>query len=95
MVEGGEIITRPLSHHLLGSVTRAWVKRLALQQAVTWREEPMSLARLLAADEVWLLASSKQITPVICVDQQAIGAGVPGPLWRKMIDAYRAALCPL
>ncbi|MDH5515149.1 MAG: D-amino acid aminotransferase, partial [Gammaproteobacteria bacterium] len=44
---------------------------------------------LLQADEIWLTSSTREISPVIQLDNTAIGDGKPGPLWNKMIVLYR------
>lgn len=92
IVEEGIIKTPPLSCELLGSITRERVLSLAKEHGVSYREESISQRRLFSAEEVWVLASSKQITPVIEIDNQPIGEGKPGFLWRRMIDYYQAKI---
>ena len=49
-----------------------------------------ALARALIADEVFLTGSVKEIVPVVGVDASRIGDGRPGPLTRRLQEAYRA-----
>ncbi|WP_235603016.1 hypothetical protein [Piscirickettsia litoralis] len=44
---------------------------------------------LLSADEVWLTSSTKEVQPIVQVNQQLIADGKPGPLWRQMISYYQ------
>ena len=55
-------------------------------------EARLSREHLLAADEVWLTSSTKEIAPVITVDGHAVGDGRPGPVWSKaqaLFDQHR------
>jgi branched-subunit amino acid aminotransferase/4-amino-4-deoxychorismate lyase len=54
-----------------------------MQEAVLHDED------LLGADEVFLTSTSKEIVPVVRVDDQAIGRGRPGPLTRRLLEVYR------
>ena len=44
---------------------------------------------LLNASEVWLSNTTKEIVPVIKINQHIIGEGIAGPMWHKMINLYR------
>jgi branched-subunit amino acid aminotransferase/4-amino-4-deoxychorismate lyase len=46
-------------------------------------------ADLVGADEVFLTSTSKEIVPIVRVDEQVIGTGVPGPITRRLLDSYR------
>jgi para-aminobenzoate synthetase / 4-amino-4-deoxychorismate lyase len=66
LVEGGQIVTPPADGRLLPGVTRRRVLELA---AV--REEPVSSARLLAADEVFLTGSVRGVEPVCTYERMS------------------------
>ncbi len=36
------------------------------------------------ADEIWLSAATRGVVPVTRLDGAPVGAGTPGPLWRRM-----------
>jgi para-aminobenzoate synthetase/4-amino-4-deoxychorismate lyase len=59
IVERGEMITPPVDGRLLAGVTRRRMLEL-----LPVREEPVSLDRLLAADEVFLTGSVRGVEPV-------------------------------
>jgi para-aminobenzoate synthetase/4-amino-4-deoxychorismate lyase len=59
IVEDGAIVTPPADGRILPGVTRA-----RLLELVPVREEPISFARLLAADEVFLTGSVRGVEPV-------------------------------
>jgi len=41
----------------------------------------VSKQEVLAADEIWLSSSTKELAPVISLDGQPVGDGKPGPRW--------------
>ena len=73
----GDTLVTPRSGVLIG-VTRNVVLELARGRFAI-EERPILLDELSLADEAFVTSSSKEITPVIQVDDVAIGTGSPGP----------------
>ncbi|MBA2654281.1 MAG: D-amino acid aminotransferase [Gammaproteobacteria bacterium] len=88
IVKNQIIQTPPLSNHILGGVTRDLVLELAKKDQLPCEEKPVSLAALYDADEVWITSSTREIYPIIKVDDKTINQGVPGNIWHKMIQNY-------
>lgn len=44
------------------------------------------------ADEIILTSTATGVIPVVTLNGQPVGAGVPGPIWAKLADAYGASL---
>ena len=44
-----------------------------------------------AVDELFLTSSVRELVSVVRVDDVAIGRGRPGPVFRRLLDAYRRA----
>src|SRR5580765_1954170 len=84
VVSAGEILTPPRSHQLLPGTTRGLIEELALANDIPCRSAPVSEATLRGADEVWLSAATRGVLPVTRLDGAAVGAGKPGPVWRRM-----------
>ena len=51
-------------------------------------ERVVTLAELRCADEVWLSSSSKEIAPVIAVDDVPVGDGHVGDVWLAAQTLY-------
>ncbi|MBD3584706.1 D-alanine aminotransferase [Salinimonas sp. HHU 13199] len=83
-----QIVTPPLDHQLLPGITRQLVIDSLRKEGVIVRERRMTKQELLNAQEVWLTSSSKEITPVLSIDEQVIGEGSPGKVWEKCLDIY-------
>ena len=71
-VKGGELLTPPLSDHILASITRRLVMEVV---EVTERES--TLDDLLGADEVFLTSSMREVHPVSAVDDRAFDSDAP------------------
>ena len=42
------------------------------------------------ATEILLGAATREVQPVTTLDGKPVGDGKPGPVWRKLYDAYQA-----
>jgi branched-subunit amino acid aminotransferase/4-amino-4-deoxychorismate lyase len=92
LVEGGALVTPPLSAGILSGVTRALLLRLAHRLGLSVRESPISLQRLAGAPEVLLTSSTIEILPVIRLNGRRVGTGTAGATTRALQQAYRAAV---
>lgn len=91
VVRDGRIITPPLSHRILGGVTRALVLQLMESDGrYTCEERELSADDLKQADEIWISSSSREIVPIIELDECVVGSGNPGPVWEHMAGLYCA-----
>ena len=41
------------------------------------------------ADEIWISAATREVQPVTTLDGEPVGAGRPGPLWRRVYDEFQ------
>jgi D-alanine transaminase len=72
------VVTHPLSHHILGGITRDTVLRLAMAAGYAVQERPFSLDEALAAKEMFLTGTTTFVLPVVQVDDRPIANGSPG-----------------
>ncbi len=73
----GDILVTPRRGILIG-ITRNVVLELA-RSSFAVEERPILLEELALADEAFITSSSKEITPVVQIDDLIIGNGKPGP----------------
>lgn len=90
VVSDGEILTPPLSNDILGGITRDLVLKLAKQHDIPTQEINITENRLRLADEIWVTASTKEICPIVTLDDNPVGTGKVGPIWQKINDYYEA-----
>jgi len=89
VVKAGSIYTPPLDAGLLAGITRAYLFEIANDLGMTAAEVPLRDEDLLGADEAFLTSSTREIVPVVLVNDHRIGTGHPGPVTRALLDGYR------
>ncbi len=89
MVRGGVVLTPPSAAGLLEGVTRAFIFELGREIGVDVREQVLLPADLDTADEMFITSTTRELSPVVNVDDRRVGAGTPGPVTRKLLDLYR------
>lgn len=97
LVCAGALLTPRKDRRILPGITRELILELATANAIPCEEQDLPATRLAEADEIWLSSSTKEIIPVTTLDGRPVGAGVPGPLWRRMTalyQDYKQIACP-
>jgi branched-chain amino acid aminotransferase len=89
IVKNGEALTPPLDAGLLAGITREFTLEIAAQAGVTAREQPLRDDDLFGADEAFLTGTTREIVPIVTVDNRAIGSGRPGPVSRALLQEFR------
>jgi len=89
IVKAGVIITPPKTDCLLPGITRDLVVEQAHEHDMPVEETVITQDDLLAADEIWLTSSTKEILPVTQLNNQNVGTGKPGPVWKQMYGLYQ------
>lgn len=89
MVRADNILTPPKGPQLLPGITRDLIVELATSHGLSVAETELTPDDLAAADEVWLTSSTREILPVTRLDDRPVGAGIPGPMWQRMIGLYQ------
>jgi D-alanine transaminase len=84
------VITPPKSRHMLGGITREIILELCKQNKIICREKNISEDDLHQADEIWLSSSTREIIPIVTLNQHAVGKGRPGVVWQQIIQLYQA-----
>lgn len=90
VVIGGELRTPPNSWKLLPGTTRGVIEEVASKAGVPWRSAAVSEAELRGAEEILVGAATREVQPITSLDGKPVGSGKPGPVWRKLFDAYQA-----
>jgi branched-chain amino acid aminotransferase len=92
IVKNGVLQTPPLSSPVLAGITRDTVLQLARDQGIPVREEKFTRDTMYLADELFMTGTAAEVTPVREVDNRRIGKGEPGPVTRKLQDAFFKAV---
>jgi branched-chain amino acid aminotransferase len=89
VVRGGTAYTPPLEAGLLAGITREFLFEVARSIGVPMVEATLRDEDLLGADESFLTSSTRELVPIVLVDEHRIGSGHPGPVTRALLEAYR------
>lgn len=92
IVQGRVLRTHPANHLILDGITRRFVLDLAAREGISTVEAPFTREELLSADEAFFTSTMQEIVPIVEVDGRPIGAGVPGPVTRRLQQAFHAAV---
>lgn len=76
------------SDDILPGITRDVLLDL-LQPDISVELRPVSRQELLTSDEAFMASSTKEVVPVVQVDDQGIGSGIVGPVTRKVLERFR------
>jgi len=86
----GTIITRDLSNTILSGVTRRVMLQAAAEAQLKVVERKFTVAEAKAAREAFISSATGAAVPVVAIDGQAVGDGVPGPVTQRIRDLYAA-----
>ena len=95
VVKGGRVAAAPQDNDILLGITYELLTELAREGRLDFAIRPIPEAEVRAADEIWLSSSTKEVLAVTTLDGKPVGAGVPGPVFRRMhalFQAYKAKL---
>ncbi len=92
-VFGGKVITPPKTNYMLAGITREFVLGICGELNIPFAEAILYESDILKADEVMIVGTTVEVTPVIAVNGETIGSGAPGPVTRKLLGAFRKKIC--
>lgn len=92
LVNKGVAYTPPVSAGILEGITRNTVIELLETEGVEVRLTDLARGSLYVAEEIFLVGTAAEVTPVRAVDGRTVGSGEPGPITRKAQDIYAAAV---
>ena len=84
----GVIRTTPCNPGILPGVTRKFVLGLIHELGLSLEERSLHTRELPRASELFMTGTSMEVCPVVRVDDLTIADGKPGPLTRRLQEAY-------
>ncbi|MFC4772217.1 D-amino-acid transaminase [Enterococcus hermanniensis] len=92
MVKNDILYTHPDGNLVLPGIAKIKIREIAKAFGLEVREEAFTREALLAADECFKTSSVAEIMPIVEIDDQKIGEGMPGKLTKKLLNAYIEAI---
>jgi len=88
IVKNGKLITPDITSSILESITRKFIIEYAKDIGYEVEERKLDRTELYLADEVFLVGTAAEITPIVKVDKFIIGNGEVGTITKKLLKDY-------
>jgi branched-chain amino acid aminotransferase len=92
IVRSGRIFTNEGQDSILLGITRDSVIQIARDLGNVLETRSLALAELLSADEAFFTGTATEVAAISEVDDKRIGATVPGPVTKRIQEAFAAAV---
>ena len=89
IVKDGAALTPPVDAGLLPGITRAFLFEVGAEAGIPVREAVLKDGDLFGADESFLTSTTREVVPIVQVDDRTIGSGKPGPVTLALLDGFR------
>lgn len=87
-VKNGVILCPPLDNLILPGITYELMIELARKNGIPLEIRRVHRREVKKADELWILSSTKEVCPIVKLDDKPIGDGKPGPVFKKMRELF-------
>jgi branched-chain amino acid aminotransferase len=89
-VQGDVLLTPPAG--ILKGITRKFVMELAKNLEIECKEQSLYVHDIPSFQEVFITGSSKQVLPIVQIDEITIGNGTVGPISQKLKQAFEDSI---
>jgi D-alanine transaminase len=95
IVKDGKLSAPPKDNLILEGIRYGLIEELCKSQGIVFEARRITREEVFGADEVLLSSATKEVLPVVSIDEQRVGDGKPGPVFGKLYAAYQAAKAAL
>src|SRR5262245_54156459 len=89
VVKSGAALTPTIDSGLLPGITREFLFEVGASLGIPVREAVLRDEDLFGADEAFLTSTTREVVPIVQVDDRKIGAGRPGPATTRLLETFR------
>ena len=89
IVTQGKIVAPPKDNLILPGITYDAAVEFARGAGMPFEIRPVEKAEALAADEMWLTSSTKEVLAITTLDGRPFAGGAPGPVFREVHALYQ------
>lgn len=79
-VRNGTVYTHPDSNLILPGITKIVIREICLEKNIPLVEEEFAASELDQMDELMIVGTGSEVTPVVQIDNITVGNGNPGPV---------------
>ena len=91
VVQGGKLIGTPRDNLVLEGIRYGLFETLCREADIPFELRRVSRDEVFAADELLMSSATKEVLPVVKLDDRTIGNGRPGPIYQRLYDGYQRA----
>jgi branched-chain amino acid aminotransferase len=89
IVKNNVVLTPPLEAGLLPGITREYLFDVGKDIGIEVTETILGDDDLFRADEAFLTSTTRELVPIVTVNDRMVGNGRPGPVTWKLLNAFR------
>jgi D-alanine transaminase len=91
IVKNGKLMAPPKDNLILEGIRYGVIEELCAAGDIPFESRRITRDEVFGADEVLLSSATKEVLAVSTIDGKPVGSGKPGPVYRKLYEAYQAA----
>ena len=91
VVQGGKLIGTPKDNLVLEGIRYGLFETLCQQAGIPFELRRIARDEVFAADELLMSSATKEVLPVVKLDDRTIGNGRPGPIYERLYAGYQRA----
>jgi D-alanine transaminase len=91
IVKNGKLMAPPKDNLILEGIRYGLIEELCAAGGIPFEARRITRDEVFGADEVILSSATKEVLPVSTIDGKQVGNGKPGPVYRKLYEAYQVA----
>jgi len=85
----GKVVTPPKTNYILAGITRHVVLGLCQKLDLPFQERSIFESQIDLADELMIVGTTVEITPIVKINGEKFGSGAPGTITRRLQKAFR------
>ena len=89
LVKDGAALTPPKDAGLLAGITREFIFEVGASLGIPVREQVLKDDDLFGADEAFFTSTTREVVPIVNVEERAVGSGIPGPVTKRLLQEFR------
>jgi branched-chain amino acid aminotransferase len=89
IVKNGVALTPTIESGLLPGITREFLFEVGSERGISVKDAVLRDADLFGADEAFLTSTTREVVPIVQVDDKKIGTGRPGPVTQSLLEGFR------
>jgi branched-chain amino acid aminotransferase len=90
LVRDGKLMTPSHDAGIVEGITRGVILDISRRMGLPVVEGFFPVSEIHNADEMFLTSTTREVVPIVKVDERAVGSGRPGPVTKRLLDAYRS-----